>query len=83
MIENVYFIERIIQYGNRYRRGNPDLHEKLTKAEMAFRSFDYNLALELAAQAVEQVEPGAIKKIEELINQELKSKESENILILN
>lgn len=68
MIENVYLIEKIIQYGNRYRRTNPTLHEKLLSAEEAFRRYDYQLALEEAASAVEEVESGALKKIEDWIN---------------
>ncbi|WP_062355064.1 septation ring formation regulator EzrA [Bacillus kwashiorkori] len=68
MIENVYLIEKIIQYGNRYRSRNHLVNEKLTVAENAFRRFDYNLALEEAASAVESVEPGALKKIENILN---------------
>jgi Septation ring formation regulator, EzrA. len=71
MIENVYLIERIIQYGNRYRRNNLELNESLKLAENAFRRFDYQLALEEAAAAVEKVEPGAIKRIERILNEEM------------
>jgi septation ring formation regulator len=70
MVENVYFIEKIIQYGNRYRRKYPAVHKRLTVAEEAFRRYDYSSAFEEAAAAVEEAEPGALKKIEELINEE-------------
>lgn len=79
MIENVYFIEKIIQYGNRYRSRNDNVQLRLTIAEDAFRSFDYDKALEEAAAAVEEAEPGAIKRIEELINEELKDKDIEDL----
>jgi len=70
MIENVMLIERIIQYGNRYR-SNPNVHELLLQAEEAFHNFRYIKALELAAEAVELAEPGAIKRIEELVQEEV------------
>jgi septation ring formation regulator len=70
MVENVYFIEKIIQYGNRYRRKYPAVHKRLTVAEESFRRYDYNSAFEEAAAAVEEAEPGALRKIEELINEE-------------
>jgi len=70
MVENVYYIEKIIQYGNRYRKKYPAVNKRLTVAEEAFRRYDYNYAFEEAAAAVEEAEPGALKKIEELINEE-------------
>lgn len=70
MIENVMLIERIIQYGNRYR-SNPRVHEMLMQAEEAFHRFRYMKALEIAAEAVEMAEPGAIKRIEELVQEEM------------
>ena len=74
MIENVMLIERIIQYGNRYRASNRTVHEKLLEAEEAFHQFRYMKALEDAVYAVEQAEPGAIRRIEELVQEELYSK---------
>lgn len=68
MIENVMLIERIIQYGNRYRATHPKMHQKLLEAEEAFNQFRYSKALEDAAQAVEEVEPGAMKRIELLVH---------------
>lgn len=67
MLENVILTERIIQYGNRYRTTHPELHARLLEAEELFRQFRYSKALEEAATAVEEVEPGAMKKIEELL----------------
>lgn len=65
-VENVKLAERVIQYGNRYRSKYPSVSKGLNKAEDAFRSYDYRQALEEAAAAIEEVEPGALKKIEEL-----------------
>lgn len=69
MLENVLLIEWIIQYGNRYRASNPEVHSRLLDAEEYFRQFRYAKALEEAATAVEEVEPGAMKRIEELVKE--------------
>ncbi|GEL05148.1 septation ring formation regulator EzrA [Rummeliibacillus stabekisii] len=66
MLENVQLIESIIQYGNRYRKTNPAMHQQLLEAEAAFRDMRYAKALETAATAVEAAEPGAMKKIQVL-----------------
>lgn len=69
LLENVMLIERIIQYGNRYRVSNPEMNERLLMAEESFRQFRYAKALEEAATAVEAVEPGAMKRIEEMLKE--------------
>ncbi|RIJ66704.1 septation ring formation regulator EzrA [Rummeliibacillus sp. POC4] len=71
MLENVQLIERIIQYGNRYRNSNPAMHQQLLEAEDAFREMRYTKALEYAATAVEAVEPGSMKKIQVLAKSEV------------
>ncbi|RDI44289.1 septation ring formation regulator EzrA [Falsibacillus pallidus] len=71
LIENVMLAERVIQYGNRYRSKYSSVAEHLRTAEAAFRSFEYRAALEQAATAVEEVEPGSLKRIENLLQQEL------------
>lgn len=71
MLENVQLIERIIQYGNRYRNSNPSMHQQLLEAEDAFREMRYTKALEYAATAVEAVEPGSMKKIQVLAKSEV------------
>lgn len=71
MIENVALIERIIQYGNRYRATNPKMHERLQDAEKAFHQFRYAKALEDAGTAVEEVEPGAMKRIQVLVQEDM------------
>lgn len=71
MIENVVLIERIIQYGNRYRATNPKMHARLLEAEEAFNQFRYAKALEEAGTAVEDAEPGAMKRIQALVHEEI------------
>ena len=70
MLENVLLTEKIIQYGNRYRASHPQVHARLIEAEEAFRQLRYSKALEDAATAVEEVEPGALKKIDALVRDE-------------
>lgn len=69
LLENVMLIEWIIQYGNRYRASNEHVNAQLTEAEESFRQFRYTKALEEAATAVEEAEPGAMKRIEELLQE--------------
>lgn len=64
ILEQAYLTERVIQYANRYRSQNATLANKLAESERLFRSFEYELALEKAAHALEEVEPGALKRIE-------------------
>ncbi|MFS0647256.1 septation ring formation regulator EzrA [Siminovitchia sp. 179-K 8D1 HS] len=71
-IENAKFAEQVIQYANRYRGQYPDLRESLESAERAFRNYEYRAALEQAATAVEKVEPGALKRIGQMFNEELR-----------
>ncbi|MCJ1908565.1 septation ring formation regulator EzrA [Planococcus ruber] len=70
MVENVQLIERIIQYGNRYRKTNPQMNAKLMEAEESFRQLRYTKALEEAATAVETFEPGSMKRIEVLVKED-------------
>ncbi|TWT26388.1 septation ring formation regulator EzrA [Planomicrobium sp. CPCC 101110] len=70
MVENVRLIERIIQYGNRFRKTDPQMNAKLMEAEESFRQLRYSKALEEAATAVETFEPGSMKRIEVLAKDE-------------
>lgn len=67
VIEQAFLTEHVIQYANRYRSSNPELSERLSESEKLFRKSNYELALEKAAKAIEEVEPGALKRIEEQI----------------
>ncbi|HLQ74250.1 MAG TPA: septation ring formation regulator EzrA [Bacillota bacterium] len=66
IIDQAYLTERVIQYSNRYRSQNEALAEQLEESERLFRAYEYELALEQAATAIEAVEPGALKRIESL-----------------
>ncbi|MFC7786956.1 septation ring formation regulator EzrA [Rossellomorea sp. GCM10028870] len=68
LIENVLLSEKIIQYGNRYRSKYSSVRDGLQSAEEAFRDYDYRKALEEAATTIEKVEPGALKKIEKMMD---------------
>ncbi|WP_059171412.1 septation ring formation regulator EzrA [Bacillus sp. FJAT-27445] len=68
IIENVILAERVIQYGNRYRSKYPSVARGLSEAEKLFRNYEYQAALEQAATSIEEIDPGAIKKIEMLIS---------------
>lgn len=65
MLDQAYLTEQVIQYANRYRSRYPELAEQLAESERLFRSYKYELALEQAAKAIEEIEPGALKRIEE------------------
>jgi septation ring formation regulator len=67
LVENVMLAERVIQYGNRYRSRFTSVAAGLKNAEQEFRNYHYKEALELAAAAIEEVEPGALKKIERIL----------------
>ncbi|GLB58521.1 septation ring formation regulator EzrA [Cytobacillus sp. NCCP-133] len=69
MIETILLAEKVIQYGNRYRSRYPSIDKGLKDAESSFRSYDYKTALEQAAASIEEVEPGALMKIEEFIKE--------------
>lgn len=65
MLDQAYLTEQVIQYANRYRSRNPVLAGNLAEAERLFRAYEYELSLEKAAKAIEEIEPGALKRIEE------------------
>ncbi len=64
LLDQAYMAEQVIQYANRYRSKDPFLAAKLADCEGAFRSYEYDVALEQASEALEKVEPGALKRIE-------------------
>lgn len=65
VLEQAFLTEQVIQYANRYRSSFPELATRLEESERLFRKAEYELALENAAQALEELEPGALKRIEQ------------------
>lgn len=70
LVESAVLAERVIQYGNRYRRKYSAVSKGLQEAEEAFRHFDYQKALEQAATTIEAVDSEALKKIEAILAKE-------------
>ncbi|MEQ2527031.1 septation ring formation regulator EzrA [Bacillaceae bacterium CLA-AA-H227] len=71
MIETVMLVEKVIQYGNRYRSRYASVDRGLREAEKSFRGYDYQAALEQAATAIEEIEPGALKRIEAMLEEQV------------
>ncbi|EQA5963010.1 septation ring formation regulator EzrA [Staphylococcus pseudintermedius] len=61
---NAVYAERLIQYGNRYRKDNHDLDKSLNEAEHLFKNNRYKRSSEISEQALEQLEPGIAQHIE-------------------
>jgi len=67
MLENVLLAEKAIQYGNRYRRQYPTVAKGLSDAELAFRQYEYQEALEQVAATLNGIDPDALKKIKAVV----------------
>ncbi|SFJ11604.1 septation ring formation regulator [Halobacillus dabanensis] len=65
VMEEAQLAERVIQYGNRYRSKYPILAAKLLEAEDQFRTYHYEEALKLATDALREVDPNALSKIDQ------------------
>ncbi|AKO94413.1 septation ring formation regulator EzrA [Priestia filamentosa] len=70
LIFEAALVERMIQYGNRYRSRHPEVAESLLQAEQAFRQYDYKRAYEEASSALESVEPGSVSSIESSLKED-------------
>ncbi len=69
LIEQAQLAERVIQYANRYRSSNPLLAAQISEAEAAFLNYDYEVALEKSSKTLEEIEPGAMKRLEEVMSE--------------
>ncbi|HGO1464553.1 TPA: septation ring formation regulator EzrA [Staphylococcus aureus] len=65
VLVNAVYAEKLIQYGNRYRKDHSNVDKSLNEAERLFKNNRYKRAIEIAEQALESVEPGVTKHIEE------------------
>ncbi|HHS4345029.1 TPA: septation ring formation regulator EzrA [Staphylococcus aureus] len=65
VLVNAVYAEKLIQYGNRYRKDYSNVDKRLNEAERLFKNNRYKRAIEIAEQALESVEPGVTKHIEE------------------
>ncbi|HCX2113093.1 TPA: septation ring formation regulator EzrA [Staphylococcus aureus] len=65
ILVNAVYAEKLIQYGNRYRKDYSNVDKSLNEAERLFKNNRYKRAIEIAEQALESVEPGVTKHIEE------------------
>ncbi len=70
LIDRAIWAERLIQHGNRYRRQYVAVAVKLSEAEQSFRTYDYEEAMEHAAEALHTVDPQIIRDLEENYQQE-------------
>ncbi|TMW71738.1 septation ring formation regulator EzrA [Alteribacter natronophilus] len=64
VIETATLAEKMIQYGNRYRRQSDTLNLQLLQAEDAFRNYQYEDALEMSVEALHPVDPKALEKVQ-------------------
>lgn len=65
VLVNAVYAEKLIQYGNRYRKDYSNVDKSLNEAERLFKNNRYKRAIEIAERALESVEPGVTKHIEE------------------
>lgn len=65
VLVNAVYAEKLIQCGNRYRKDYSNVDKSLNEAERLFKNNRYKRAIEIAEQALESVEPGVTKHIEE------------------
>ncbi|WP_436880393.1 septation ring formation regulator EzrA [Staphylococcus haemolyticus] len=65
VLVNAVYAERLIQYGNRYRKDHNNVDKSLNEAERLFKNNRYKRSIEISEQALESVESGITKYIED------------------
>ena len=64
VLVNAVYAEKLIEYGNRYRKESSNIDKSLNEAERLFKNNRYKRSIEISEQALESVEPGITKQIE-------------------
>ncbi|AEB29524.1 septation ring formation regulator EzrA [Carnobacterium sp. 17-4] len=65
IVDSALLTEYMMQYANRYRNEHPEIGEAILESNDLFnKEFQYKDALEVVSTALEVVEPGAFKKVE-------------------
>ncbi|MFC0473239.1 septation ring formation regulator EzrA [Halalkalibacter kiskunsagensis] len=67
MIELAELVERVIQYGNRYRSRSEKVEAGLNEAELLFRQYEYEEALDCAVRVIEKYEPDVLNVVKEYL----------------
>ncbi|MCG3400854.1 septation ring formation regulator EzrA [Staphylococcus massiliensis] len=70
VLVNAVYAEKLIQYGNRYRKDDASVDKSLNEAERLFKNNRYKRAIEIAEQSLEQVEPGVCAKLEDEVHKQ-------------
>lgn len=63
LVFEVTYAERLVQYANRFRRQDNEIHMSLTIAETKFLAGDYERAILLAERVLDQFDPESIERI--------------------
>lgn len=66
LVDAAALTEQMMQYANRYRHSHPDVKAAIDKSLYLFsKEYRYQVALDEIGTALERVEPGAFKRIED------------------
>ena len=75
IVDTALLTEYMTQYANRYRQSTPQIASATQKSFKLFnQEYNYREALETISTALEEVEPGAYKKVETMYFNEIKPK---------
>lgn len=75
IVDTALLTEYMTQYANRYRQNTPQIASATQKSFKLFnQEYNYRDALETISTALEEVEPGAYKKVETMYFNEIKPK---------
>jgi septation ring formation regulator len=66
-IEQAELAENIIQFGNRYRSRSEAVHKGLLEAELLFRQYEYEEAVQCAVRVIEKYEPNVLEIVKDYV----------------